>query len=242
MLHYLLSITTLFSPCKDTQLFLCNHQHLDQSLLHFIWVCLIFQIICLFSSLNLGFSLAAGLLDLRTAKASALLLLCSSGMRNWPRASFLRPFSGFFQQLLTTSFSAAFCGHEKRKENWHGTWTNDVFNTTSCALFPYYSRAQPLSYSISFLIPQKSVKKGNTKVLCSSSSTFPTINLSKDSKQNFHLVTQKSTQKCSCLVRQDEDETLREIQSSPTQKILYCFIAESASQQAFLCLVFRVEK
>ena len=133
MLHYLLSITTLFSPCKDTQLFLCNHQHLDQSLLHFIWVCLIFQIICLFSSLDLGFSLAAGLLDLRTAKASALLLLCSSGMRNWPRASFLRPFSGFFQQLLTTSFSAAFCGHEKRKENWHGTWTNDVFNTTSCA-------------------------------------------------------------------------------------------------------------
>ena len=41
------------------------------------------------------------------------------------------------------------------------------------------------------LPPKKSVKKGNTKVLCSKS-TFPTINLSEDSKQNFHLVTQKS--------------------------------------------------
>ena len=164
MLHYLLSITTLFSPCKDTQLFLCNHQHLDQSLLHFIWVCLIFQIICLFSSLDLGFSLAAGLLDLRTAKASALLLLCSSGMRNWPRASFLRPFSGFFQQLLTTSFSAAFCGHEKRKENWHGTWTNDVFNTTSCALSPPATRARsPFRILSLFLYPKNLSKKETQK-------------------------------------------------------------------------------
>ena len=107
-------------------------------------------------------------------------------MRNWPRASFLRPFSGFFQQLLTTSFSAAFCGHEKRKENWHGTWTNDVFNTTSCAPSARFSSPfQP------YFPQKKSVKKGNTKVLCSKS-TFPTINLSEDSKQNFHLVTQKS--------------------------------------------------
>ena len=86
-------------------------------------------------------------------------------------------------------------------------------------------RARALFFPLpTILPPKKSVKKGNTKVLCSKS-TFPTINLSEDSKQNFHLVTQKSTQKCSCLVRQDEDETLREIQSSPTQKI-FVFIAE----------------